>query len=312
MSHNDVACAGPIIVGVERSKASRDALALARALARAAGTRLILVTVYPIDARSAAMEQGAYARALAEEAESTLEWMARPLAGVLAESRAVPCTSVARGIQELAAAEDALAIVVGPSHRGPIGRIVPGSVSARLLHGATCPVAVAPRGYWGAAYAGIRQIGVGYVGAPEAGEALGAAVGLAARTGAVVRVLSVVEPAAITAAVPQGLGYAEREEFARVDLTHSLRHVIDRAATPVEISGEVIDGDADEELARLSGEVDLLVCGSRGHGPIGSVMLGSVSTGVLRKARGPVLVVPRGARDGFATLRAPAKGAAAS
>ena len=32
-------------------------------------------------------------------------------------------------------------------------------------------------------------------------------------------------------------------------------------------------------------------------------MLGSVSAGVLRKARCPVLVVPRGARDGFAALR---------
>ena len=33
-------------------------------------------------------------------------------------------------------------------------------------------------------------------------------------------------------------------------------------------------------------------------------MLGSVSAGVLRKARSPVLIVPRGARDGFAELRA--------
>ena len=74
---------------------------------------------------------------------------------------------------------------------------------------------------------------------------------------------------------------------------------------PVEISDEVVDGYADDELARLSGEVDLLVCGSPGHGPIGSVMLGSVSTGVLRKARCPILIVRRGARDGFAALRAP-------
>ena len=40
-------------------------------------------------------------------------------------------------------------------------------------------------------------------------------------------------------------------------------------------------------------------------------MLGGVSTGVLRKARCPVLVVPRGARDGFAALRAPASASAA-
>ena len=188
----------------------------ARALARAAGTRLILVAVYASDARSAVMERGAYARALAIEAESVLEWVARPLAGVSAEARAVPCTSVPRGLQEVAEAEGALAIVVGASHRGPLGRIVPGSVGERLLHGAPCPVAVAPRGYWGQAYAGIKRIGVGYVGVPEAQDALAAAVGLAARTGAAVRVLSVVEPTAVSASLYFGAGSgAARRDRAR-------------------------------------------------------------------------------------------------
>lgn len=310
MNPSDVAGPGPIVVGVERSERSRDALALARTLARAVGTRLILVAVYPVDARSATMERGAYAQALAEEAESTLEWVARPLAGVPAEARAVPCTSVARGLQQVAEAERALAIVVGPSHRGPLGRILPGSVGERLLHGAPCPVAVAPRGYWGAAYTRISRVGIGYVAAPEAGEALSAAVGLAARTGAAVRVLSVVEPPAVTVSLPFGWNYAELEETARDDVSRGLGRVIDGVSAPMEISDEVVDGYADDELARLSGEVDLLVCGSRGHGPVGSVMLGSVSTGVLRKARCPVLVVPRGARDGFAALRAPAAAAA--
>ena len=78
----------------------------------------------------------------------------------------------------------------------------------------------------------------------------------------------------------------------------------------MEISGDVVDGYADDELARLSEGVDLLVCGSRGRGPLGRVMLGSVAAGVLRKARCPVLVVPRGAHDGFATLQPPMPAAA--
>jgi hypothetical protein len=41
---------GSIVGGVERS---RDALALARLLARAVGARLILVAVYPVAGRSA-------------------------------------------------------------------------------------------------------------------------------------------------------------------------------------------------------------------------------------------------------------------
>ena len=310
MNRRDPAQPGPIVVGVERSERSRDALALARTLARAAGTRLILVAVYPRDARSAALERGAYTEALVDEAQATLEWVARPLAGVRAELRAVPCTSVSRGLQQVAAEEDALAIVVGPTHRGGTGRVVPGSVGGRLLHGAPCPVAVAPSGYWGDTHAPIRRIGVGYVGASEAAEALNAAVGLAACTDAAIRVLGVIEPETTTAPVLLRPGYFEREDLARAHLTNSMQQAIDDAAPPVEISGVVVDGYADDELARLSREVDLLVCGSRGRGPLGAVMLGSVSAGVLRKARCPVLVVPRGARDGFATLRAQAKATA--
>ena len=61
---------GPIVVGVERSDRSRDALALARTLARTLHTRLILVAVHPGEVRSSTM---------APEAEATLEWVARPM-----------------------------------------------------------------------------------------------------------------------------------------------------------------------------------------------------------------------------------------
>ena len=300
---------GPIVVGVERSDRSRDALALARTLARAVGTRLILVAVYPVGSRSAVMPPHAHAAALAEEARATLESAARPLAGVKATLRSVPCTSVTRGLQRVAEEEGALAIVVGPSHRGTLGHVVPGSVGERLLHGAPCPVAVAPLGYWSDAFRGIRSIGLGFVATPEADEALRAAVGIALRTGATIRARSVVE---LPSAVTMGFGwdYADLEKVARDDLSQSLARTLGDVTSPVEISGEVVDGYADDELAWLSEEVDLLVCGSRGRGPLGRVVLGSVAAGVMRKARCPVLVVPRGAPDGFATLRPPVPAAA--
>jgi nucleotide-binding universal stress UspA family protein len=304
MDFRNAAQPGPIVVGVERSERSRDGLALAQTLARAAGTRLILVAVYHRDRRSLTVERSAHAEALAEEAQSTLEWVARSLDGVRAELRAVPSISVSRGLQQLADDEGALAIVVGPSHRGRVGQILPGSVGTRLLHGAPCPVAVAPNGYADGTRAPLQRIGVGYVDTPEAGEALQAAVGLAACTGAAIRVLSVDEPVVPTSSMLMALGRPEREARIRAELTESLRSAIDGAAAPVAISGDVVDGYADDELARLSGEVDLLICGSRAHGPVGDVLLGSVSAGVLRKARGPVLVVPRRASDGFAELPA--------
>ena len=292
---------GPIVLGVERSDRSRDALALARMLARAAGTQLLVVAVYADAGRSAVMPPRAYTAALAEEAERTVAWIARAAAGVTATTRAVPGTSVARALQLIAEEERALAIVVGPSHRGAVGRVVPGSVGERLLHGAPCPVAVAPRGYRSQAPGRIRRIGAGFVAASEADEALRAALGIARRTGATVRALSVVEPQA-TVTLGYGPGYAELEQRARDDLATSLART---ARDATRAAGEVVDGYPDDELARLSEEVDLLVCGSRGHGPLGRVMLGSVAAGVMRKAHCPVLVVPRGARDDFSALPSP-------
>jgi nucleotide-binding universal stress UspA family protein len=243
---------------------------------------------------------------MAPEAEATLEWVACPMGGVPAESLVVACNSVPRGLQQVADAESALVIVVGSSHRGPVGRIAPGSVGERLLHGASCPVAVAPRGYSTQAFAGIQRVGVGYTAGPEAGEALSAAVGVAARTGAALQLLSVVEPSQVAATLPLGWGFGELEATKRDDLTRRIGHAIEDVAAPIDISGDVVDGYADDELARLSQEVDLLICGSRGQGRIGNVTLGDASTGLLRKAECPVLVVPRGARGGLAALRAPA------
>jgi nucleotide-binding universal stress UspA family protein len=58
-------------------------------------------------------------------------------------------------------------------------------------------------------------------------------------------------------------------------------------------SVETPAGDPREILTEDSGELDLLVCGSRGYGPVRAVMLGSVSRVLAHSARCPLLVVPR-------------------
>ena len=48
------------------------------------------------------------------------------------------------------------------------------------------------------------------------------------------------------------------------------------------------------KLADLEG-IDLMLVGSRGYGPMGRVLLGSVSSQLMHAAPCPVIVVPRGA-----------------
>ena len=213
----------------------------------------------------------------------------------------MPCTSIPRGLQEIAVAEGALAIVVGPSHRGPLGRLVQGSVGERLLRSAPCPIVVAAGGCRHDAHAPIARIGVGYIPTPEGDEALRAGTGLAACSGAEVRVLNVVEAPAV------GWRTGSLDSTAREQLATHIADVTAGAGAQIKIAGEVVDGYADDELARLSGEVDLLVCGSSSRRAVGGVVAAGVAAGILRKGRCPLLMVPRGARDGFAALRVPAE-----
>ena len=80
--------------------------------------------------------------------------------------------SAARALYEYAEDQNADLIVVGSSHRGKLGRILPGSVGESLLRGAPCAVAVAPRGFARREHAGFGLIGIAYDGSEEADLAL--------------------------------------------------------------------------------------------------------------------------------------------
>ena len=88
------------------------------------------------------------------------------------------------------------------------------------------------------------------------------------------------------------------EETLPIEVRKEYQEALDRALAglPEELraTGELLYGEVVDELS-VVGErgVDLLVCGSRGYGPVRRVLLGTVSSALLRQASVPVLVVPR-------------------
>jgi nucleotide-binding universal stress UspA family protein len=290
--------AGTIVIGFDGSDSGEDALALGVLLCRATGAVPVVATVYPeaypIGPGRVDAEWVAFMR---EQSEELLRCARRVLGdGVDADYRTVSATSESRGLHELAEQEQAEAVVVGSAHHGPLGRTSPGSTGDRLLHGSPCPVAVAPRGLREQPPPALRTIAVAFVDTPEAHEALGVAAALAQRSGARLRLLSVVPPRAEVFAPLAGRDAEEafvaraREVF-RQGLDEALAGLGDR----VEATAELLEGDVVDALATLDRrDADLLVCGSRGYGPLRRVLLGGVSSRLLRRAACPLLVVPRG------------------
>jgi nucleotide-binding universal stress UspA family protein len=61
----------------------------------------------------------------------------------------------------------------------------------------------------------------------------------------------------------------------------------------IEVDTRLLRGTPVDEIVAFadSEDADLIVIGSRGHGAVASALLGSVSRGVMRETRRPVLVV---------------------
>lgn len=284
-----------IIVGVDESERSKDALALAGRLARGSDAELMLVCVYPHDDVPSRGAASGYARYLRDDTVAMLDRFAADVPEALrVQTRAIPDLSPPRAIQELATSEHASLIVIGSSHRGAVGRVLAGTTAERLLHGAPCPVAVAPAGY--AEDEGhIGTIAVGYDGSTESEAALTAAIAVARSHGARLRVIEVVDLAWMgTPALMTGAGFVTQPDDLR---ERARRHVTEKVTgLPDDIAAhpQVLMGTPEPMLAEQSVHADLFVVGSRGYGPHRAVLLGSVSGRLVRDAACPVLVVPRG------------------
>jgi len=284
-----------IVTGFDGSDQAHDALTLALALA-GEETELVVACVYPdhLAGFAVAPEPDAAARA---EAQQRLSAARRTLGGrthVRFDARAA--ASRAGGLHDCCEAHGADLLVVGSSHRGAMGRVIPGSVTEQALHGAPCAVAVAPTDLRRSDDWRLRRVGVAFDGHPESHRALEAAAMVARESSATLEVIGVVKPYSEISGDWGGIYAAERKDEA---VAQRAAERIDEAIAALEeapaITRTVAEGRASEELLLATARLDLLVLGSRGYGPIRRLMLGTVAGRVMQTAACPVLVVPRGA-----------------
>jgi len=295
-----------IIVGYDGSPQSEDAVALGKLLAEATGASLTLAGVFYFSPRLGGRDpvlhdiEAAHVRRLEETAAS---------AG--AQAKATASTSPARGLHALAEEAGADLVVVGSAHHGKAGQVLAGSVGVSLLHGSPCSVAIAPHGYADRAADTIAEVTVGFDGSPESEVALTDAVELARASGAPLRVVTVASPPPIVYTRGGGPDYSwhvlkdELKETMRPRLAAAVEAVPD----DLRVESTLAEGEAEAALAEIAvQDGGLLMLGSRGYGPLRRVLLGSVSTALVRSARCPVIVHPRPAK---AQAPEPAKAATA-
>jgi len=285
-----------IIVGVDQSEGSHDAIALASGLAGITGAELMLVNAFPYDTRPSRTLNREFEDYLRKDSTELLERLRGDVEGAV-EIKAIPNPSPAHGLHELAEREDAALIVVGSTHTGRAGRVLPGSTGERLLHGSPCPIAVAPKGYTWRPGAEPGIVGCGFDGTQSAQRALQAAEQIAAATGARLRVIRAFQ--ALPYDVPPkgvpmgGINYNDKLQERASD---EVNEAVAKLEGDVRAEPFFAVGNAAQILAKASEQLDFLVLGSRGYGPLHSVVVGGVAGRVVREAACPVIVLPRRAR----------------
>lgn len=274
------------LIGYDGSQGAEDAVELCRAIA-AEDAYVAAVNVLPYPG---APSETIHLMTSAEFPlpEDFFEPVVSRLPGREVETFTYLGDSPARVFERHALTEDLDLILVGSPHLGAIGRALIGSVGQALLHGASVPVATAPRGYAAPSPEDRGTVAVAYDGGEESRAALACAGPIALGRGATLEILTVERP---TNPIRGAIDYTMSLPEDTADLQRQALREVDPS---LEIRRRVLHGETAPALAEAcASDVDLLVVGSRGHGTVDRALLGSVSAALIRNPPCPVIVAPR-------------------
>jgi nucleotide-binding universal stress UspA family protein len=268
-----------IVIAYDATPAAADGLALGGLLADLTAAELIVARVLE-DTSTEATDRAVQAT-FRTTVRETREAAAAVLGDRPFELWPIFGSHVAEGILALAADCGAGLIVFGSPHHGPGGRVLLGSSAEAAFKGAPCAVAVAPRGFREHAALDPRIVGVAFDDSEEAAAALDAGAAIAGAARATLRVIAV---------EPEGWSRPIRHpDRVAADSAHRCADL----AEEIPVQSTVVHGDPARKLVDATERLGLLVCGARAQGPLRRVILGSVSSAVIRSAACPVVVVPR-------------------
>ena len=278
-----------IVIGYNGTPQGEDALGFGRVLGEALDARLSVAVVAHLP-----RAHGEDASALDDLCEPLFAAARERLGGAEFREHTIAEHSVARGLYQLAEELSPAAIVLGSARHAGIDRVMLGSAAGSLLTGVPCALAVAPLGYADSPNR-IEEIGVAVDGSGESWRALRAAASLARETGARLQIVTVAAPHHY--ALGGALSPYSPEEFERLKEREDervLAEAQDRLPDGMEAGSVLLHGNPAEALPEAARELDVLLLGSRGYGPLKGAVLGSVSAKLVASAPCPVLVVPRG------------------
>ncbi|HJT93096.1 MAG TPA: universal stress protein [Mycobacterium sp.] len=289
-----------IIAGFSSSRQGTAPLNLAAQISRWTGDKVVAAAIVerPWPAKGDPVEDE-YLRYVTSAASQAIE----RVVGQLPEDLDIPTvvhqsSSIPTGLIELVAAHDARLVVVGSSSSGLLGRVALGSVTERLVHTASVPVAIAPRGY-PLGPEPIRRLTAAYGGEADINGLLAAAAELAKQWPVQLRIVSfTVRPVTMySGSIEPSVEDLVVAQWARKtmdDIVKQLNDIRARIAVP---DVEVVVGsghdwrEAVESVSWESG--DMLLLGSGAAGRAAHVFLGSAASKILRHAPVPVMIVPR-------------------
>ncbi|MEU8246645.1 universal stress protein [Nonomuraea sp. NPDC048916] len=182
--------------------------------------------------------------------------------------------------------KEATEVVVGSRGLGGFAGALLGSVSVHVAGQTRCPVVVVR----GERRATVGEVAVGVDDSPECEPALAYAFEQARLRGSTLRTVHAwqLPVHAFAPDLPYDLDEVRKEQH---QLVTARLEPFKEKYPQVTVVEDVQSAHPVNALTQASEKADLLVVGSHGRGAMGSVLLGSVSRGVLHHARCPVAVV---------------------